>query len=57
MGVQKRTVLKLLIFRLYSELRSEFYFYFVKVLLKPIGFSYIIFAIKLPEGQYHLGVA
>lgn len=40
--VQKRTVLKLLIFRLYSALRAEFYFYFVKVLLKPNGFRYII---------------
>ena len=35
MGVQKKTMLKFLILEFYSELRSELYFYFVKVLLKP----------------------
>ena len=38
----------------YISTMSELYFYFVKVILKPLGFSDIIFASKLPKGQYNL---
>ena len=44
-----------MIYKFYFVLRTEFYFYFVKVLLKPYGFSYILFASLTVQSTIPLG--
>ena len=56
-GCSKKNNTKTLDFLFYSALRAEFYFYFVKVLLNPHGFSYIIFAYLSVRSTIPLGIS